>query len=228
MKLFKDRKEAGQRLADRLQEISFENPLVLALPRGGVPLAVEIAARLAAPMDLMMVKKIGLPSQEELAIGAISEDGVVVYNKRVLKLVNLSREMLEIATEEAHKILQRKAEKFRQYQRPYEVEGKDIIVVDDGLATGQTVMAVLKLLKKRKARKIVVAAPVAPVETVAKIKKLCDEVIVLVAAEYFYAVGEFYENFSEVTDEDVIACLRERRSVLNGHPPEAIPQEHSY
>lgn len=228
MKIFRNRQDAGEKLAKRLLKIYLRNPLILALPRGGVPLGAIIASKLKAPLDLLMVKKIGLPNQEELAIGAVSEDGVVVYNKEILKLTHLPKQTVEILTEDAVKTLQKKAEKFRRFQRPHSVEGKDVVVVDDGLATGQTVLAVLKLLKKRGARKIIVAAPVAPIATVHKIEKLADEVVILNPEEFFYAVGEFYSDFSEVTDEDVIDCIRGLRNGLSKKPSQRQPQESRY
>jgi putative phosphoribosyl transferase len=226
---FKDRAEAGKKLAEKLQQMTLQDPVILALPRGGVPLAVEIASELHAPMDLLMVKKIGLPMQEELAVGAVSEDGVVVYNKEILKLVPaLSKEMLKLITEDAMMMLHKKMEKFRKIQSPVTIENREVVVVDDGIATGQSVMAVIKLLRKRGAKKIIIAAPVAPVDTVNRLKDLADEVIVLSPEEFFYAVGEFYEDFTEVTDDEVIEGLRKKPHWSNHHTRQAKAGEHTY
>ncbi len=207
--MFKDRKDAGAQLAERLKEyIGQKNMLVLALPRGGVVTGVEIANRLKAPLDVLIVRKIGHPGQPELAVGAISETGSIVYNEDVVASAGVTREYLRGEAARQREETARRQRLYRGGQKLVNLRGKTIILVDDGVATGATMKAAVETLKRQQVGKLVVAVPVAPPETAAELQKMVDVFVCLAMPEDFFSVGSYYEDFMQVTDADVTMFLR--------------------
>ena len=207
---FKNRTEAGQALATRLS--SFANRtdvLVLALPRGGVPVAAEVAKKLNAPLDVFVVRKLGLPGHPELAMGAIATGGVRVFNGDVINSFRIPDEVVNAVTAEEYEELLRRERVYRDELPPPEVEGKTVIIVDDGIATGSTMIAAVAALRQLGAGRIVVAAPVIARSTFYLIHNAADEVAAVIAPEEFYGVGQWYEDFSQTTDEEVRQLLAE-------------------
>jgi putative phosphoribosyl transferase len=198
---FANRTEAGRRLAEKLMSYKGEDVVVLALPRGGVVVAVEVAQALEAPMDLAIAKKIGHPANPEAAIGAVTEDGVRIMDGRADGLIDPAWLEAE-ASRKAEEAVDLRAEYMGD--KPHEpLSGRTAILVDDGIATGYTMMAAVESAKKRGAAKVVVAVPVAPPETVWKFKSLADDVVVVEAPPLLYAVGAHYEDFRQVSDQTV-------------------------
>lgn len=204
--VFVDRVDAGRRLAERLRHLAPSRPVVLGLPRGGVPVAREVAAVLHAPLDVLVVRKLGAPMQPELAIGAIAADGAVI-DWRLAEQVGASREDVERIAEREREELARRDRRYRGDRPPAPVEGRTVIVVDDGLATGATAEAAVRSLRRRGPARIVVAVPVGSTSAVARLSALADEVVCLATPEWFMAVGQFYEDFSATSDAEVEACL---------------------
>ncbi len=206
--MFRDRKDAGMRLAERLKEYSGqENTLVLALPRGGVVTGAEIAKRLDAPLDVLIVRKIGHPLQPELAVGAISERGRIVYNEQVIASGGVSKEYLLNETERQREEITRRQHLYRSGQEPADLRGKTVILVDDGVATGATMKAAVRTLKPEQAGKLIVAVPVAPLGAAAELKSMVDVFVCLDTPEDFIAVGSYYWDFPQVTDAEVVTLL---------------------
>ncbi|HWM04328.1 MAG TPA: phosphoribosyltransferase family protein [Actinophytocola sp.] len=203
---FRDRVEAGRRLAERLDHLRAEDPVVVGLPRGGVPVAAEIAVALGAPLDIVLVRKIGAPQRLELAVGAIGEDGVTVKNEAVLAELGLSWE--DVAEQVAHERaeLDRRARTLRPGAGP-SLTDRTVILVDDGIATGATVIAAIRVTRRLGARRIVLAVPVAPADTVSRLREIADEVVCGMAPVRFLAVGQWYEDFTQVPDEHVRSLL---------------------
>lgn len=205
---FKDRIEAGQELAARLSAYAKRSDvLVLALPRGGVPVAAEVAQALEAPLDVFLVRKLGVPGQEELAMGAVASGGVRILNEEVVEYFGLSWPVIENVTAHERRELERRERRYRHGQDPIDPRGKIVLLVDDGLATGSTMRAAAESLRKLGPIRIVVAVPVAPPSTVRKISAFADEVVCVLTPEPFDAVGCFYESFPQTTDEEVCAIL---------------------
>ena len=202
---FSDRKEAGRLLAEELSRKAYERPVVLALPRGGAPIAAEIAKVLGAPMDLVLVRKIGTPGQPELAVGAVvdGDEPQVVVNDDVKRQSGMSDADLERAVEDQLAEIDRRREMYLAGCRREPVRGRTAIVVDDGIATGATVRAALKGLRLAQPASLVLAVPVAPADTLARLRDEVDEIICLETPEPFYAVGLYYRDFDPVSDEDV-------------------------
>lgn len=203
---FRDRVDAGRRLGQHLGHLRAEDPIVLGLPRGGVPVAAQIATALSAPLDVVLVRKIGAPHRTELAVGAVGEDGVTVRNEIVLAELGLTWPDLEdqVAWERAE--IDRRATMLRLRPRP-SLRGRTVIVVDDGIATGATVVAALRVVRRLGARRIVLAVPVVPADTVARLRQIADEVVCGMAPRRFVAVGQWYDDFSQVADDEVRALL---------------------
>lgn len=212
---FKNREEAGKTLAKALLEYKGKNPLVLAIPRGGVVIAYEVAKALSAPLDLIIPRKIGAPGNPELAIGAVTEDGTTVLNQSVVESLMVSKEYIELAKEEQIKEIKRRVKVYRGGSAPHDLEGKTVILVDDGIATGATVKAAINSIRKKRPRTIVVASPVGPPETVEELKKYADKIVCPVVYEPFFAIGQFYEDFSQVSDEEVTRLMRMAKNSLN-------------
>ena len=210
--VFADRCAAGRRLAPLLERMAFERPVVLALPRGGVPVAVEVAAVLQAPLDLLFVRKIGLPSQPELAVGAVV-DGPhpqMVLNARVLALVDVPEAHLMRERGRALAEIGRRRELYRGNRRPVDLHDRDVILVDDGVATGTTVRAALTALDRIGVARHILAVPVIAPDTAAAFRADGIEVVALVEPAEFRAVGEFYRDFHQLEDHEVIELLAPR------------------
>jgi putative phosphoribosyl transferase len=216
--LFRDRSEAGQKLAARLKHYRDRQPVVLALPRGGVPVGFEIARALNAPLDLLFVRKIGVPWQPELAAAAVAEVGgsEMVRNEHVIRHAAISDEYLnEQAAYELTEIARRRS-LYRGGKPVIDVAGKAAIVVDDGIATGATVRAALRALRRAHPAKIVLAVPVAPEDTAAKLADEADEICCLETPADFGAISQFYKSFRQTSDEEVIDLLRRAATALKG------------
>lgn len=205
--LFKDRRDAGRQLAEKLESYRGRETLVLAVPRGGVVVAEAMVPSLGTELGLTIARKVGLPGNRELAAAAIAPDGIVIYNEPVLKAFNLSPADLEAAAEQELAELKRRLKVYGQERRQLRIKGRVVIVVDDGIATGLTITATLNFLAKARPKRLILAVPVAPPETVATLRLLADEIVCLLQPEPFYAVGQFYQDFSQVSDDEVIAIL---------------------
>ncbi len=204
--VFSDRFEAGELLAKKLQKYANDSDtIVIALPRGGVPVAYVIAKQLNLPMDIFFVKKIPSPYNPEAAIGAISENGYEYLNERAMMMLNVSRPYVE---EQAKKILEKIREKRSLYNKKrLSVEGKRVIIVDDGIATGASMYLAAKALRAEGAKEVIIAAPVAPPDVMALLKEVADEVVVIDIPADFMAVGQFYRDFHQLSDEEVMELL---------------------
>ncbi|MGZ5903946.1 MAG: phosphoribosyltransferase [Reyranella sp.] len=210
---FKDRSDAGRRLAAALASYKDQRPVILALPRGGVPVAAEVAAKLEAPLDLVLVRKIGVPSQPELAMGAVVDGGspIVVRNEEVIGLVGIDESRFNAARDRELAEIERRRQLYLGNRPQVDVAGRVAIVVDDGIATGATTRAALRSIAMRKPSKLVLAVPVAPAETVSELRREVDELVCLEAHEHFRAIGLHYKDFRQVSDEEV-------RRLLSRHP----------
>jgi predicted phosphoribosyltransferase len=205
---FPNRIEAGRQLAEKLDNYAgHEDVIVLGLPRGGVPVAHEVAKRLRAPLDVFIVRKLGVPGFEELAAGAIASGGVRVLNEDVMRAIPHANEVIEAVTAREAAELERREQIYRQGRPPPELRGRIVILVDDGLATGATMRAAVKALRHGGAEKIVVAVPVGPPDTCRQLEEEADETVCLSTPAFFQAVGQYYEDFSQTTDEDVRELL---------------------
>jgi predicted phosphoribosyltransferase len=210
---FEDRIDAGKQLAARLSSYANRSDvLVLALPRGGVPVGAEVAEALGAPLDVFLVRKLGVPGQEELAMGAVASGSVRILNEEVVEFLGLSWPVIEQVTAHERRELERRERRYRHGQDPIDPRGKIVLLVDDGLATGSTMRAAVEALRKLRPAHIVVAVPVAPPSTARKLSAVADEVICVFEPEPFDAVGRFYERFPQTTDEDVCAILERARA----------------
>jgi len=209
MMLFKDRKEAGRRLASHLGKYAGrDDVVVLGLPRGGVPVAFEVARELHAPLDVFIVRKLGAPGQPELAMGAIASGGVRILNPQVVRWSGASEQDIERATQSERAELERRERLYRSDREPPEVENKTVILVDDGLATGASMKAALQALKPRKPAAVVVAVPVAAPETCAEFENEVDEIVCAHTPHPFGAVGAWYRDFTQTSDTEVRELLQ--------------------
>jgi predicted phosphoribosyltransferase len=201
---YKDRVHAGKQLAAALEQYGGRaNVLVLGLPRGGVPVAAEVARALRAPLDVIVVRKLGVPGWEELAMGAIAAGGVRVLNDEVVRRAHIPPSVIESVTAEQLLELQRRERAYRGDAAPIEVRGKTVILVDDGIATGSTIRAAAQALRELSPAYIVIAAPVGSPESCAMLAEVADQVVVPQQPEEFRAVGQWYANFDQTSDEEV-------------------------
>ena len=207
-RLFRDRADAGRQLAARLKPYAgTPDVMVLALPRGGVPVAYEVARALHAPMDVFIVRKLGVPGQEELAMGAVATGGVRVLNHQVVNALGIPDYVIDAVVKWETDELKRREQLYRGYRPPPNVRGKTVILVDDGLATGSTMLAAVRALREQGPARIVVAVPVASPDTCELLKTHVDEVVCAATPEPFYAVGFWYRDFAQTTDEEVRGLL---------------------
>jgi putative phosphoribosyl transferase len=211
---FSDRREAGRLLAERLMHLRDQDPVVIGLPRGGVVVAYEVAAALQAPLDIIIVRKLGAPDQAELGIGAVvdAEDHpqVTLYDELVRRL-GVSRDHIDREVQEQVREIRRREQEYRAAHRPAPVYGRTVILVDDGIATGSTVRAALRALRARQPGRIVLATPVAAPDSLKSLRHEADEVVTLTAPAWFRAVGQFYTDFAQTSDEEVMELLRRAR-----------------
>lgn len=204
--MFKNRIDAGIKLGFALLESNIEDPVILGIPRGGVIVAAEVAKILKAPLDIAIARKIGAPFDREYAIGAINSLGNVILNETSIRELGISNEYIEKSVKEEIEEIKRRLSVYRGERDMIDIKDKSVIIVDDGLATGLTMLSVVKGVKTNNPKKTIVAVPVASYEAVKRLEKEA-EVIALYIPEYFYAVGQFYEDFRQVTDEEVISAL---------------------
>jgi putative phosphoribosyl transferase len=205
---FFNRTEAGQFLAENLSSYANrDDVLVLALPRGGVPVAAEVAKRLNAPLDVFVVRKLGLPEHPELAMGAIASGGVRVFNGEVVNALRIPDEVIDAVSAEELVELQRREKAYRAGLPPLDIEGKTVIVVDDGIATGSSMLAAVSALRQLNAARIVIAVPVIAASTYREMQRAADEVRAVIIPERFYAVGQWYQDFGQTDDEEVRELL---------------------
>lgn len=228
---FFDRVEAGRRLAEvlELQDLA-KDTVVLGLPRGGVPVAFEVAAALDLPLDVIIVRKLGVPFQPELAMGAIGEDDVRVLNEEVVKRAAMGPEDIDLVEKRERAELKRRVELFRGDRPRFPLTGRTALIVDDGIATGSTVRAACRVARAHGARRVLVATPVAPPDTVAKLRSDADDVYAVFTPTRFWAIGEFYTDFTQTRDEEVARLLAEAATrggtvtASQGRPPTHLGQ----
>lgn len=207
--MFRDRQEAGRLLASELVGLRLPDPVVLALPRGGLPVAAEIAKALGAPLDLIIVRKVGAPGNPELAVAAIIDGDPpdVVLNREIVEVYGLDNADLAALVNNERPELDRRRVAYRGDSRPVSVAGRTAILVDDGAATGTTMKVAIRALKRRSPRKIVVALPIAPPDTVEELLQEADRIVCLSQPPHFRALGYYYRNFPQLTDDDVVSAL---------------------
>nr|BEK69383.1 phosphoribosyltransferase family protein [Kitasatospora purpeofusca] len=220
---FTDRTDAGHRLAARLAHLRGPGTVVVALPRGGVPVAAEVATALAAPLDICVIRKLGLPHQPELGMGAIGEDGVRVLNDQVLRPARVTPGQLAAVEARERAELERRARRYRGDRPPVDLRGRTVVVVDDGVATGSTARAACLIVRARGARRVVLAVPVAPEDWTERLGDVADELVCVATPSPFFAIGEFYADFSQTGDAEVLRHLAQAagRPARGGGPPAA-------
>ena len=208
-RLFADRRAAGQALAHVLAAKNLPAPVVLALPRGGVPVAAEIASALHAPLDVVLVRKVGVPFQPELAVAAVVDGGEpeLVVNEDVARLAEVTRAYIDAGFEQELGEIERRRKAYLQGRARVPLEGRTLILVDDGIATGASIRAALKALRRKGPKKLILAVPVAPMETLEELEKEVDEIVCLSTPEPFFAIGMHYVDFRQVGDDEVIRLL---------------------
>lgn len=205
--MFANRRDAGRRLAELVVLPDGEAPVILALPRGGVPVGYEVAAALRAPLDVIVVRKLGVPYRRELAMGAIGEAGVVVLDPRIVRECGVRPDEVDEAVARERRAVEQQLRDYRGARSAVEISGRTAVIVDDGLATGATAKAACQIVRGFGARRVVVAVPVAPAETVAALAGSSDEVICVQTPDPFFAVGQWYQDFSQVSDAEVKRLL---------------------
>ena len=210
-KLFKDRHQAGLELAKRLTRYAGDDPVVLALPRGGLSIGLEVAKALQSPLDVVIARKIGLPHNKEFGIGAISEGNIRILDERIINLIGINQNMLKDILEEEQAELQRRIEVYRNNKPLPDVRNKTVILVDDGLATGVTAKAAIEAIRKLHPKRIVFAAPICAYDTAQQLRSLVDDVVCLATPYDLMAIGYWYQNFEQVTDEEVLDLLKYAR-----------------
>ncbi len=221
--LFQDRFEAGKALGEALKAKDLSDPVVLALPRGGVPVGLEVARALRAPLGLVLVRKIGVPFQPELAAGAVvdGDDPEIVYNDDVIRLARLKESDLKVVADRELQEIERRRKLYFADRGRISPVGRSIIVVDDGLATGATMRAALHGLKRKSPAHVLLAVPVAPADTIEKLRDEADDVVCLAQPASFGAIGLYYANFTQLSDADVIALLHEADAIKPTTSPES-------
>lgn len=208
---FKDRRSAGKLLAERIKELKPADPVVLAMPRGGVPVGLEVAKALGAPLDLVLVRKIGVPYQPELAAGAVvdGDQPEIVVNDDVMQLAGLTSEYIDERAKEELVEIERRRQVYLSDRPRVPLNGRTLIIVDDGIATGASIRAAIAALKRRNPLKLILAVPVAPADTIEKLRAEVDDVVCLQMPEPFYAIGMHYDDFHQVPDDEVVRLMNE-------------------
>jgi predicted phosphoribosyltransferase len=207
--IFRDRLDAGRRLGERVRsEARHHDPIVLGLPRGGIPVAYEVARALGAPLDVFVVRKLGVPGQEELAMGAIASGGVRVINHEVVDALGITPAAIDRVAAAEQLELERRERAYRGSRPPLQLAGRAVFLVDDGLATGSTMRAAVQAVREHRPARLVVAVPVAAAATCAELRAEVDDVVCLSTPEPFLAVGRFYDDFSQTSDREVHDLLR--------------------
>lgn len=207
--LFEDRRDAGRQLSERLSELDLgDDILVLALPRGGVPVGYEVAPALDAPLDIFVTRKIGAPGNPEFAIGAVASDGTLVLDENVIRGFGISDDYVETERKRQLDEVERRMAAYRGDRPRPEIRGRTIILVDDGVATGATVRASLQALRQSEPGRLILAVPIGPAQTIQELRSLADEVVVVATPEPFWAIGRFYRVFGQTSDEEVVQLLR--------------------
>jgi predicted phosphoribosyltransferase len=220
MSYFVDRIDAGKRLASALTSFIGKKAIVLAIPRGGVVVGYEIAKDLKLPLDVIIPRKIGAPNNPELAIGAITEDGTIILDANLVKYIGVSKDYIKEESERQKSEIERRLIRYRQNDPYPTLKGLDVIIVDDGIATGSTMKAALASVKNRGARTVTIAVPVGPPSTIKELEKQADRVVCLYTPEYFQAIGQFYTDFNQTTDEEVIQLLKQNKQKNRENPVE--------
>jgi putative phosphoribosyl transferase len=216
--VLEDRADAGRRLAARLEPYRLAVPVVLGIPRGGIPVGYEIARRLGCELDVLLVRKVGAPGDPEYGLGAVAEGGVVVVDERRTRLAGWSREDLEPTVRRELEEVTERAARYRGARPPPEVSGRTVIVVDDGVATGGTVETGIAVVRARKPRTIIVALGVAPSEALERLREAADDVVVALVPRFLEAVGQWYRRFDPVDDREVVRLLESARSWTRPNP----------
>jgi putative phosphoribosyl transferase len=212
MKYFKNRVDAGRQLASALQSVS-KSAIVLAIPRGGLVVGFEVAKALSVPLDIVITRKIGAPDNPELAIGAVAEDGTAILDDGLVRMLQVSKGYISEEVEKQKMEIKRRLLRYRG-DMPYPIlEDREVIVVDDGVATGSTLKAAIMSIRKKRAKTIIVAVPVGPLNTVNELKRIVDNLVCLQTPEPFYAIGEFYDDFEQTEDEEVIKLLEMSKNI---------------
>lgn len=206
---FEDREEGGRRLARLFDPRELKDPLVLGIPRGGIATGAALARELHAELDVVLSRKLRAPGQPELAIGAIGEDGEVYLNDFAREVPGVTEDYIRAEREHQLDEIARRRALFRDVKKPADVAGRSVIVTDDGIATGSTMVAALHVLRAKKPHELIMAVPVAPADALERFRPLCDRVVCVLAPEFFGAVGAFYRDFRQVEDEEVVRLLRE-------------------
>lgn len=206
--LFRDRLDAGERLAKQLEKYTNDKDvIVLALPRGGVPVGYVVAKALGVPLDVFLVRKLGLPGQEELAMGAIASGGVRVFNEGIIRNLRPSHQEIDAVITREQAVLNKRDSLYRGDRPPLDLNGRIVILIDDGIATGATIRAAIKAIQQMGCQKLIVATPLAPSSTIKDLEKEVDEIICLETPEPFFAIGSWYNDFSQTTDAEVQRLL---------------------
>ncbi len=220
MPLFRDRSEAGRVLAERLSStVANSEAVVFALPRGGVPVGYEVALALRAPLDVFIVRKLGMPGEEELALGAIASGGLRVLNRDLIDYLHVSDELLDQVTAREQRELEARERLYREDRPPLSPQGRTVVLVDDGLATGASMLAAARALRPQGAQKIIVGVPVAARQTCDSFRNEVDEIICVATPDPFGAVGIWYGDFSQTTDEEVRKLLEQARQQMRSGSP---------
>lgn len=220
-RLFRDRVDAGRSLARALTAYANRaDVLILGLPRGGVPVAYEVARAIGAPLDIILVRKLGVPGEQELAMGAIASGGVRVLNEDIVRMINIPTDVIEAVAAKEQRELERRERLYRGDHPLPVLEGKTVILIDDGIATGATVRAAIALVRQQRPAAVVVATPVAPLATCAALRAEVDELICVMEPESFFAIGFWYESFPQTTDEEIRQLLGRAWRL---HPPTERP-----
>lgn len=230
---FQDRSEAGRKLATVLAVYKDQEPVVLALPRGGVPVAAEVATALNSPLDLILVRKIGVPFQPELAMGAVVDGGkpIIVRNDDIIRQIGIDEAEFKLICDSELAEIERRRQRYLGSRERADITGRTAIVIDDGIATGATIRAALRATRVRSPKKLILAVPVAPSGTLASLSPEADEVVCLEDHEFFGAIGLYYRDFRQISDEEVIGLLKhfpaQKKASAAPHPitaPDGMPQ----